>query len=303
MTTWADRLKVAAKNPWALAALARIMAGKATELDMLWIHPERVFERGGVVPDLWQVEASKQILTNESILLLCSRQCGKSLTDAALALLTILLTPPALILFVAPVHRQAKELLARKFVPMYESWRHLCPMIPGKDNEESKEFVNGSRIEIIPDKEQNIRGFSSVSLIVLDEASRVTDKMYQTVGPMLAVSRGRMIASSTSWGQRGWFYEEFKDKDRPWRRFDVRGTDCKRLTPAFLASERRRMGERFYRQEFENDFSAAIGAVFNPDDIANAFSRVGEEEAWDSLFGESFPMPEPHIVEARPIEF
>lgn len=285
-----------------MAAISRIMAGKATELDLLWIHPERVFERRDLPPDLWQIEASRQILTNESILLLCSRQCGKSETDAALALLTILLTPPALILFVAPVHRQAKELLVRKFMPMYEPWRHLCPMLPDKDNAESKEFVNGSRIEILPDKEQNIRGFSSVALLVLDEASRISDNVFRTVGAMLAISRGRMIASSTAFGQRGWFYEEFKDENRAWKRFDVRGTDCKRLTPQLLAAERLRMGDRWYKQEFENDFSSAIGAVFNPEDISAAFGRVSEEEAWNDLFGDAYPMPQPNIVDAKPLE-
>ena len=49
----------------------------------------------------------------------------------------------------------------------------------------------------LPSKEATVRGFSGVTLIIEDEASRVDDLLYRTMRPMLAVSGGRMILAST----------------------------------------------------------------------------------------------------------
>jgi len=272
------------------------LAGKGTEVDRLWINPENVFKTRGLDPDAWQVRVANEIKTTESILLLCSRQAGKSETDAALALLTILLTPPALILFLSKASRQAQELLKYKFMPMYRPWEKYAPL--KKDNEDEKIFVNGSRIVVLPDNEGTIRSFSSVNLIVLDEASRVSDSLYRAVRPMLAVSRGRIIASTTAFGQRGWFYEEWSDLRRNWKRINVKGTDCRRLTPKFLADERMKMGDRWYKQEYLNDFASPIGSVFSEEDIKASFGRVSESEAWNDLFG-GVLLPTPNIVEAE----
>jgi hypothetical protein len=52
-----------------------------------------------------------------------------------------------------------------------------------------------------------VRCFSP-GLVIVDEAARVPDDLYRAVRPMLAVSQGRLIALSTPFGQRGWFYDE-----------------------------------------------------------------------------------------------
>jgi hypothetical protein len=52
---------------------------------------------------------------------------------------------------------------------------------------------NGARIIALPGKEETIRGFSGVTLLVIDEAARVLDDLYQACRPMLAVSGGRII--------------------------------------------------------------------------------------------------------------
>lgn len=62
------------------------------------------------------------------------------------------------------------------------------------------EFENGSRIVALPGKEETIRGFSGVALLIVDEAARVPDALYQAVRPMLAVSGGQIILLSTPFG-------------------------------------------------------------------------------------------------------
>ena len=70
------------------------------------------------------------------------------------------------------------------------------------------------------------------------------------VRPMLAVSRGRLIALSTPFGQRGWFCEEWHG-DGPWKRIRITWRDCPRITPEFIAEETRALGPAWVEQEYE----------------------------------------------------
>jgi hypothetical protein len=49
---------------------------------------------------------------------------------------------------------------------------------------------NGSRMVGLPGKADTVRGYSAVSLMVIDEAAWVCDEMYRAVTPMLAVGKG-----------------------------------------------------------------------------------------------------------------
>jgi hypothetical protein len=74
------------------------------------------------------------------------------------------------------------------------------------DNAVSLLLPNGSRIVGLPRVEDTIRGFSAVSMLVIDEASRVSDEMYEALRPMLAVGDGDLWMMSTPRGKSGFFY-------------------------------------------------------------------------------------------------
>src|SRR5262249_40076810 len=76
-----------------------------------------VLTAAGLSPDPWQAQV---IRTGwQRVLLLCSRQVGKSQTAAALALLTVLREPGALVLLLSPSLRQSLELFRQVAGP----WR------------------------------------------------------------------------------------------------------------------------------------------------------------------------------------
>ena len=50
-----------------------------------------------------------------------------------------------------------------------------------------------------------MRGFSAVSLLMIDEAARVDDAVYKALRPMLAVGNGDLWLMSTPLGRRGFF--------------------------------------------------------------------------------------------------
>jgi hypothetical protein len=203
------------------------------------------------------------------MLLLCSRQAGKSLTAAALALQAALLEPPALVLLLSPTLRQSGELFRAKLLPLYDALGR--PVRAAQETALTLSLANGSRVVSLPGNEAGIRCYSGVALLVMDEASRVPDALYRAVRPMLAVSRGRLAALSTPFGKRGWFYEEWEG-DGAWKRVRIRAEQCPRIAPEFLAEERLSLGERWYRQEYETSFEDTIDAVFSHEDILAALS-------------------------------
>jgi hypothetical protein len=215
-----------------------------------------------MAPDPWQAELLA--CPDRRMLLLCSRQSGKSQTAAALALQAALLEPPALVLLLSPTLRQSGELFKAKLIPLYDALGR--PVKATQETALTLTLANGSRVLSLPGNEATIRCYSGVSLLVIDEASRVPDALYRTVRPMLAVSGGRLVALSTPFGKRGWFYEEWTS-NRPWKRVRMTADQCPRIAPEFLDQEREALGDRWFAQEYLCSFEDMIGAVFAQEDI------------------------------------
>src|SRR5262249_37138891 len=152
------------------------------------------------------------------------------------------------------------------------------PVAAHKPTELQLHLTNGSRVIALPSSEATIRGYSGAALLVVDEAARVTDGLYCSVRPMLSVSRGRLLALSTPFGKRGWFWEEW-DSARRWERVRITADQCPRISPEFLAEEQQALGERWYRQEYLCSFEDTIDTVFREEDI-----RAAADDATKPLF-------------------
>ena len=260
---------------WALQAIERLQTGQETDLDCLWADPGRLFRACGMEPDPWQVDLL--LSPAARLLVLCSRQAGKSEAAATLALHTALLQPGALVLLLSPSERQSGELAVKVF-NLYDAAGRLVPAT--KRTALQLSLANGSRVIALPSGEATVRGFSGAALLVIDEAARVPDELYYAVRPMLAVSKGRFIALSTPFGKRGWFHEEWAwvkpdgsprpPEEDPWRRTRIKAGDCPRIAAGFLAEERAALGPRWFRQEYECSFEDAVASLFAYEDLMAA---------------------------------
>jgi hypothetical protein len=210
----------------------------------------------GLNPDPWQTRLLHSAAPR--ILLLCSRQAGKSTASAALALQVALLQPQALVLLCSPSLRQSGELF-RKVLHLFDALER--PVAVRSASSLRLELVNGSRIISLPAQEETIRGYAGVNLLLIDEAARVPDALYRSVRPMLAVSQGRLVALSTPFGKRGWFYDEWRS-DADWERYRVPATEIPRISASFLEQERVALGEAWFRQEYDCDFTMMAGLVY-----------------------------------------
>lgn len=261
--------------------------------------------RAGLEPDPWQVRVAT---TPGDQLLLCHRQAGKSTIVAAIALADAVAQDNALVLLVSRSMRQSTELLRK--VKQFYNVVHPMPLI--KDAELGLELANHSRILSLPASEETIVGFSAVTRLILDEAARIPDATYFSVRPMLAMSQGSMLALSSPFGRRGFFYEAytgaqtdahaldlaaverlladlhfpveelsdagiagpvaFDERVYQWTKTFLPATHNPRLSRRFLANERRQIPALWFEQEYLCVFTDLGDAVFRYDDLKNMLS-------------------------------
>ena len=177
-------------------------------------------------------------------------------------------SPDSLVLLLSPTLRQSGELF-KKALQVHSAFGGVATE---SQTALRLELANGSRILSLPGNEQTIRGFSGVRLLIVDEAARVADELYYSVRPMLAVSDGRLLAMSTPFGTRGWWYEAWRSKD-DWQRFEVPASKCPRISAEFLAEERRTLGEWWFGQEYDCQFYDAETQPFGRRDVDRAFEE------------------------------
>jgi Terminase large subunit, T4likevirus-type, N-terminal len=276
-----------------LRRLQREMAGLVTRAEAVgpgepaWAARYRqdlalLLSDSGISPDPWQAAVLRSAAGQ--ILMVCCRQTGKSTVAGALALSTALLEPPALVLILSASERQAGEFFNVHVKGLYD--RMGRPVRKTGESALQLHLENGSRVIALPSSEATIRGYSGVNLLVVDEAARVPDSLYYCVRPMLAVSSGRLVCLTTPFGKRGWFFQEWEDCDKARRAgkqpdfetYRIDAGQCPRITPEFLAKEKRSMGERWFRQEYYCSFEDTIDAIFSFE-VVQA-SMDDQLEAW-----------------------
>jgi hypothetical protein len=242
-------------------------------------------------------------------LVMAHRQRGKSQIAASLAFEDALRYPGCLDLVVSRSLRQSGELF-RKIKEFYVLTTPL-PLV--KDTEHELELSNGSRIISLPGNPDTLVGYSSVHRLILDEAARIPDATYYALRPMLARSKGTILAISTPFGRRGWFYEAWEgqaaehnldvatverllaDLDFPigeysdpgleapagpddmqayqWTRTFAPVTYCPRLSRAYIANERLNVPDLWFRQEWLCEFVELGNVVFRYDDLMSMMSE------------------------------
>jgi hypothetical protein len=239
------------------------------------LSPVTLAAYAGFTLDDWQ----RDVLLSDAhqIILLVTRQGGKSTVSSIRALHRALYTPTSLVLLLAPSYRQSKEL----FRKVKDALAALpFPVALASESALELEFTNFSRVVALPGKEATIRGFSGVSLLIVDEASRVPDELYQAVRPMLAVSGGDILLLSTPFGKRGFFHHEWTEGGASWHRTKITAEMCPRIPREWLEQERRAIGDWWFRQEYLCEFVETIDQVFSYDDIQRAL-----DDSVTPLFG------------------
>jgi hypothetical protein len=196
----------------------------------------------------------------------CTRQWGKTTVSVAKAVHRVFTIPKSLVVVASPGARQSGEWM-KKAAEMLEQLN--IPKRGDGYNKISLLLPNGSRIVGLPEVEAKVRGFSALSMLVIDEAARVSDEMYRALRPMLSVGNGDLWMMSTPFGKQGFFYETWEHGGshggESWMRVRVPATECARISQEFLEEQRSVMGMDSFRQEHMCEFVGSGVGSFDRD--------------------------------------
>ncbi len=250
------------------------------------------------------------------IILLCSRQAGKSTSVSSVPCHSAKYYPKSLNLVMAPTEDQAVEdmIKVKDFIAHDPTYPDLK-----RDGADIIELDNGSRIIVVVATDRAARGYSRPRTIMVDEASRMPDVVYKSgIIPMLNHSpESRLYVLSTPFGQTGFFYEIWTRPTRTWTKIFVRTpwdtdpSDPLHLHPArpekdfrnwcwqdgvygYYSANHRDLAEQEaileeigimqYQQEFCCDFVEMNGQVFGNEDMQRFFTnRVEPMERHDDV--------------------
>ena len=213
----------------------------------------------GYHPDPWQADLLRS--RSRKIILNCSRQSGKSTTCAALGLHESIYRRPSFGLVIAPSQDQSAELMMK-----FDEFRGAVELPSdylSTDTKLAVKFANGNRFVARPGSEKTARSFSAVTLLLEDEAARVSDALYNSVRPMLAVSNGRHILMSTPFGKQNHFFKIWDQEQDIWQWFEIPAEQCPRITKEFLEEEKRT--NPWFEQEYHCKFMDTEGSIFSSD--------------------------------------
>ncbi|CAJ0879423.1 hypothetical protein AMST5_03059 [freshwater sediment metagenome] len=253
---------------------ARTAARGALKTHLYLQEPEIWARRElGLTLDPWQ---SKLVATPPGgrAIALVHRQAGKT-TAAAVATSHALTFGPAgsTSLVLAPTQRQSGEAIRRIRGMLLRAGAKLAI-----DNAFSLQLENGSRAIALPGQDDAaIRGLTVDGVMVIDEAARVPDALFQAAMPMVLrhVKTARVMLLSTAWAREGFFYRLWAEGDpRDWVKIEARIDECTHLTPADIERERRSMPASVFAREYNNQFDSLESRFFNAGSIAAAFGEV-----------------------------
>lgn len=190
--------------------------------------------------------------TSNRVIVNGSRQTGKSHILAVRAVRKLISATPArpkLVLIVAKTKGQAEETIFK----MDRCFAALNIRTHGDPTQEvARVLPDGSRVIGLAAKDDSVRSYTA-DLVILDEAARVPDDVWDAIEPTLATTDGDLIIASTPKGKRGLFWETWTNGGPEWLKIQNTVHECPRISKHFIEAQRRK-GEAFFKQEYECQF-------------------------------------------------
>lgn len=253
-----------------LSPLAKEIAKRAlyTLSPSRWSFRVLQFELDGWQARLVDTPAPARIIS------LTHRQAGKTSAAAVgIGHSMIWRMPGSTSLVLAPTLRQSSELIRNLRSRLLTAGEKLVV-----DNTFSCELANGSRCLALPGADDAaIRGLSIDGDLIVDEAARVSDSLFEAALPMMVrhSKTARLILLSTAWARQGFFWRAWSEGDaRDWIEIEARVDECLHISKADLDRERRSMPPAVFAREYENTFDSLESRFFDADAIAAAFGAV-----------------------------
>jgi hypothetical protein len=183
-------------------------------------------------------------------------------------------SPGSTNLVLAPTQKQSAEFVRRLRQHLLKTKQTLKV-----DNTFGIELDNGSRCLAMPGQDDaSIRGLTiDGGDLVIDEAARVDDALYDAARPMLIryAGKSRLMLLSTAWAKQGFFSNIWAEGDRKdWLKIEAKLSECRHISPNEIERERRNMSAAVFAREYENVFDSLESRFFDLASIDAAFGAV-----------------------------
>ena len=234
-------------------------------------------------------------------LLIAGRRFGKSYTALVASITDALRGPRRVVWVVSPTYRSARDV----------NWPLLRRLVPSRsvvgtprETDLSVTLKNGSVIALRSGDEPDLLRGSGLDLVVLDEASQLSEDLWSIVlRPALADREGRALFATTPRGTTHWIHDLWEDaeQDPAWARWQYPTIEGGRVSAEELRQAARVLSGMEFRQEFEADFTAVGGRVYQ-DFSLEAWSPDGwtggniDPKADDLAAGETEPPEDPRMT-------
>ena len=243
----------------------------------------------GLTPDTWQAEALNAIVKHDKVSIRSGHGVGKStlLSWVCLWHLSTRSGDSCKLPMTAPTAHQLSDVLmseiSQNYRRMPEWYRDQLSLksdrveVVGKE-QECFAVARTSRREN-PEALQGFHASSGGLLFIIDEASGVDEKVFETAQGSLSTSGAKVIMTGNPTRTQGYFYDSFHgDRDR-WYTMKVSCTDSKNVDPAFVEDMKQKYTEdsSVYRVRVLGEFDTEQGDTVIPLSlIENAVERQVE---------------------------
>lgn len=241
----------------------------------------------GVTPDAWQAKALKALLTEDRLSCRSGHGVGKSafLSWVTLFWLSTRSGDGCKVALTAPTAHQLQDVLfgeiSRWYRKMPEWYRDQLSLksdrveVVGKESE-CFAVARTSRRE----SPEALQGFHSENMLfIVDEASGVDEKVFETAQGAMSSEGAKTIMTGNPTRTQGYFYDSFHgDRDR-WHTMKVSCSDSKNVDPSFVEDMKQKYGvdSSVYRVRVEGEFDTEQGDTVIPLSlIENAVERQVE---------------------------
>jgi len=246
-----------------------------------WYDPVATFRAAnGFDPLDWQVPYLGE---ERNSIVLKGRQVGCSTCGAAKCIRACRMFDRFLSLIISPSLKQSEEVLLRAKSGLERIGERLVA-----DSASQLELENGSRIVSLPGSAKSARGWSA-NILIIDEAAFIDLETYLAVRATVAATGGQTITQSTPAAPFGHFYDAWQsgvdyhesliegttipDPTVKLVRYHVSSEEVETIDKAFLASERARLNEDEYAQEYLGKFKAPGLGLVDPERLKDMTLR------------------------------
>lgn len=248
----------------------------------------------GVTPFDWQEKASRALVERRRVTVRSGHGVGKSALEAWTIIWFLLTHFPAKVPCTSPTSHQLFDILWAEVAKWHQVLKERHPEIAALiDRNSERIWLAGAPQESFavartsrPEQPEALQGFHAENLLfVIDEASGVSDKVFEVAEGALSTEGAYVLMCANPTRMSGYFYDSHHKARESWAAIHVNGEDVAGVSRSYIDEMRRKYGEEssIYRVRVRGDFAGSEDGVIPLEYVESATLRDVQafgDEVW-----------------------